>query len=447
MKRRALPFVLLAAMITCLCGCGGKEMSDSNSAPGYVQPDNDRVNPIIEPKPEWDYYETSNGYISVQSYNGKDKVVTIPDELDGKPVKRLGLFFSVDNGITTTLKIPASVEDIWNIDGGDNLTELIVDEGNPKYYSQDGCIYQKEEIGEYSYVTFIRCPTGKKGEVVLADGTETIGSGAFADCKLMTSVKLPESVRYISDSFTDCTALTSVYLPDSLSLIGTLAFSGCTSLETIDIPESANIYAHAFDGTPFLENLIKQDPFVVINGTLVDATSVSGEAVIPDSVKAIAFGAFAPYDGSNTRLKKVTIPEGYTFLDGGAFLDCEGLEEVVLPESLWEIGYNAFENCVSLKTIELPSGLEEIGMEAFRGCTGLTSLDIPDGVTELSWGAFRDCENLERVSVPDSVVYAGYVGCFEGCDKVAVTFKGETYTAADIDDFYAAVEENANKQV
>lgn len=444
MKRQAFTFSVLAASMLFLCGCGDRTASDSNQS--FDRPNNDRVNPIIEPEPEWDYYESSNEYIVLQGYNGKDRVVTVPTELDGKPVKRLGLFFSVDNGVTATLKIPASVEDIWNIDGGDSLVELIVDEANPKYYSQDGCIYLKSNPDTYSVNELFRCPTGRKGEFVVADGTEWIHSGAFENCRSLTSVKLPESVKYISNAFIDCVSLTNVELPETLSKIGSMAFSGCTSLETLDIPEDANISAHAFDGTPFLEKLIEKDPIVVINGILVDGTAVSGEAVIPDGVQIIAYGAFAPYDGVNTELKKVTFPESCTFIDTGAFLDCEGLEEVIFPEGLWEIGPNAFENCVSLKNVEFPSGLVEIGMEAFRGCTGLTSLDIPDGVTELSWGAFRDCVNLERVSVPDSVVYTGYIGCFEGCEKVSVTFKGKTYTADNIDEFYAAVEENSAQE-
>ena len=446
MKKHAISLLVCAAIMTTLCGCGGKTGSSVPRTPSNVQPDNDRVNPILEPEPEWGYYETDDGQLVLQSYRGKDKSLTIPAELDGKPVKRLSTFFSIDNDVTTALKIPAALKDIGGIDAGDALTEIIVEEGNEKYFTADGCLYEKMVYDTFSVVSLIRCPPGKKGGAAVADGTEYISSGAFEGCKYITAVDIPESVMSIAASFIDCTSLTSVSLPEDVRISG-YAFKGCTSLETLDIPETVtDISAHAFDDTPFLQKLIEQDPFVVINGILIDATTLKGEVTLPDNIETIAHSAFAPYYDSNTWLKKVTFPQGFIRVDYGAFVDCEALEEVVLPEGLEEIDMYAFDNCSGLKSIELPSSLTEIEMYAFRGCTSLTSVDIPNGVTYISSGAFQNCEALERVNIPDSVVYVGFGGCFEGCEKISVTFKGNAYTAANIDDFYAAVEENAQNE-
>lgn len=446
MKKRALSLLVCAAVMTTLCGCGDKNAPvNENSLPGYVQPDNERVNPILEPEPEWEYYESDDGQLVLQSYRGKDKSLTIPGELDGKPVKRLSTFFSIDNDVTTALKIPAALKDIGGIDAGDNLTEFIVEEGNEKYYSADGCLYEKTVYDSFSVVSLIRCPSGKQGGVSVADGTEYISSYAFEGCKYITAVDIPEGVMSVAASFIDCTSLTSIKLPENVRISG-YAFKGCTSLETIDIPETADISAHAFDDTPFLQKLMEQDPFVVVNGILIDATTLKGEVTLPDNIETIAFGAFAPYYDSNTWLKKVTFPEGFSIVDYGAFVDCEALEEVVLPDGLEEIDMYAFDNCTALKSIELPDGLTDIGMYAFNGCASLTGVDIPDGVTYIGSGAFQNCENLERVSVPDSLVYVGFGGCFEGCEKLTVTFKGNTYTYAELEKFYEAVEENARAQ-
>lgn len=53
----------------------------------------------------------------------------------------------------------------------------------------------------------------------------------------------------------------------------------------------------------------------------------------------------------NYSLASVTVPEGATFLDDGAFYCCTNLATVNLPATLESIGYNAFCQCKELKTI------------------------------------------------------------------------------------------------
>lgn len=438
MRFRILSIIICTIFLATLCGCNNEpEPPVDEPAPPV------RVMPIEEPLPEWEYSENLFDGITIRAYNGNDVVAEIPAELDGKPVTQLSLFFEITNDVTTTLKFPASIEDIPSGDLGKNLTEFIMDEGNERYFSKNGCIFYKSYSGND---VLAKCPQGRSGEFVVPNDVESISGGAFNGCDKITSVKLPESVQYIGGmAFYNCTALTSVNLPEALTSIDSYSFEGCTSLETLEIPEGvSDIGAHAFDGTPFLEKLIEQDPLVVINGILVDGSALKGEVVIPDTVTEITGGAFVPsHEDENTTLTKVTLPEGLTIVDYDAFEDCTALETVILPESIRYIRFSAFENCTSLKSIDLPSGLISIGMCAFRGCTSLTEVDIPDGVTSIDMEAFEGCENLERVSVPDSVIRTSLNDCFEGCEKINVTFKGKTYTAANIEEFYAAVEENA----
>lgn len=418
MKKTILSLVLCAAVAGTLCGCD----NSAESAPdtGVSAPiDNIRVNPVEESRPEWEYRVQEDGTVEVTAYNGSAAVVKIPEEIDGKPVKSLGYRFSVENSQSTTLEIPACVTYIPSYGMGEGLTEYIIGDGSERYYSEDGMIF--EVFGSTGTNRLYACPQGRKGEITVPDGVTEIGSYAFSRCAGITSVKLPDSVERIRNgAFGDCTALASVNIPSSVTEIDGYAFQGCTSLETLDIPETVTDFGqYVFSETPFINNIIEKNTFAVINGTLVDGTAAKGETTVPDNVTTIAYNAFKPYDAENTWLTKLTIPDGVT-----------------------KIGSNAFEDCTALTEVILPSDIKEIGSGWFEGCTGLTSFDIPNGVESLGSYLFRGCTNLTKVTIPDSVVKIDESLCFEGCDKVNITFKGKTYTKADIEELFKAVYEN-----
>lgn len=72
--------------------------------------------------------------------------------------------------------------------------------------------------------------------------------GAFFNCKTLTSIYVPNSVRYMGEySFAYCSSLVSVHLPDSITYIPNMAFEGCTSLPQITLGRCVtNIFSDAF---------------------------------------------------------------------------------------------------------------------------------------------------------------------------------------------------------
>lgn len=86
-------------------------------------------------------------------------------------------------------------------------------------------------------------------EKIIVDGVEysvtSIGYEAFAECKALTSVKMPSVTSIDNRAFRDCSNLTSVDMP-SVTIIGGAAFWACSSLTSVAMPSVTSIGSVAF---------------------------------------------------------------------------------------------------------------------------------------------------------------------------------------------------------
>ncbi|MDE7063218.1 MAG: leucine-rich repeat domain-containing protein, partial [Lachnospiraceae bacterium] len=115
----------------------------------------------------------------------------------------------------TTIAIPASVSSLSGnaFDGCSKLSMIDVASGNAAYASADGCLYDR------TMTRLIRCPEGKSS-VTISGGTTTIGSGAFAYCRAVESLSLPESVTAIEDNAFSGSGIKTILIPGSVTAIG-----------------------------------------------------------------------------------------------------------------------------------------------------------------------------------------------------------------------------------
>jgi len=159
-----------------------------------------------------------------------------------------------------------------------------------------------------------------------------VGENAFKNCKVLTSVALPNSVTKIkSSAFAYCGNLTSVTIPNSVTTIGNNAFSNCKSLTSVTIPDSVTtIGDYAFSSCTSLKEF--KGKFAADNGRCL--------------IKDNTLIAYANASGTT-----YTIPDSVTTIGGYAFYYCNKLTSVTIPDSVTTIGNYAFTSCYSLATV------------------------------------------------------------------------------------------------
>lgn len=99
-----------------------------------------------------------------------------------------------------------------------------------------------------------------------------IGERAFALCKNLTSITIPNSVVSFDEFAFNSSGLTSIEIPNSVTSIGLNVFAGCSNLVSITIPDNiTNIYAGAFFGCTNLKEITILNPKCEIydNGTTI----------------------------------------------------------------------------------------------------------------------------------------------------------------------------------
>lgn len=171
-----------------------------------------------------------------------------------------------------------------------------------------------------------------------------IENSAFANCYILDSIKIPNSVKSIgANAFQNCMGLGLVTFSDHLEYIGNSAFNN-SGLASVQLPSSlVEIGANAFQNcTTFVE--IRFD--------------------------------------KNCKL---------SVIGNSAFEGCEKLGIMPIHFSVRTIGARAFYGCADLFTIVLPHTISYIGDYAFEGCNRLTFyIESVDSTSKWSANWYND---------------------------------------------------------
>lgn len=220
----------------------------------------------------------------LKRYFGSDKNLVIPES-----VTEISLDHFSDQQQFESITIPKALTNFRsNIPEYWKVNRIEVDEANPKYYSKDGCLIDKETD------TLVWCYSGN---VIPNDiSIKKIGTNAFMNREDIKSILIPNGVEEIEcGAFQECINLEEIIIPESVIKIGQSAFYNCKKLIEINLPPSLTVI----------------DSFVF--GSCFNLLSVH----IPDSLTTIECGAFA---GCN-KLKEIELPgdcleEGKNFCGG-----------------------------------------------------------------------------------------------------------------------------------
>ncbi|MBD5584680.1 MAG: leucine-rich repeat domain-containing protein, partial [Clostridia bacterium] len=322
-------------------------------------------------------------------------------------------FTAIGRGMFTNLTYYYQVYDYQNSEWSDILEK--------EYYacnSLQNITVKATNVGAYAFANCTGLKTVSFEDETSVDGAKgniqfTVGEGAFKGCTEITSVNFGNcTVRSIgAQAFDGCSSLSSVVLPEGLNSVGSGAFAG-TNLAT-GSSSSYNIVGNAVFCGDTLILFTGSGSYTVpgqVNGetiTKIGAYAFAGSNVtsvtIPATVTEIGEGAFA-----GSTLNSVTISASLKEIPAYAFYNTK-LTQITLPKSVTYVGDYALANNTNLSTFTfVPDNNAEFGNFVFSGCTALQGIELNAKITQMGNGTFTGCTALRTVVLPNLTALGSY---------------------------------------
>ena len=321
----------------------------------------------------------------------------------------------------TTIIIPAGAQFVpENFAQHGSVKEFVVEEGNSKYFSQDGVLYGYDEEGRQILISY---PKAKEDTTyTVLEGTVEIGYNAFYYRENLEEIILPESLEILGDSALEgATALKELVLPAGVHTLEYDSLYNCKSMTTLTMSENlseGSVNNNMLGSCNALTTIIVPAGVQFVPENFAQHGSVTEFVVEEGNSKYFSQdGVLYGYDeeGRQILISYPKAKEGttYTVLEGtveigqDAFRSRESIEEIILPEGLEVIGQNGFTYCKALRKMGLPASVTTIGYDAFYGCSSLTEFTLSENLTKenVNNSILGGCGQLTTLYVPVAAAY------------------------------------------
>ena len=316
-------------------------------------------------------YFKSGGGVSLLSYSGKAKELTIPSSIENTPVTGINSYCFYRNKTLTKVIIPDSITSIG--DGAFMEAVALKEITLPNHqtsladYLFAGCeklekINHESPITELGMSSLFASSSLDLGNIL--DSVVSYGEFALSGTSL-TSWKMPEKMEELPTGLLyNCKNLTSVTLNRGVKSIGSTAFAA-TPIKALTLPNSVNsIGEAAFQECKELTSL-----------------------VLPQ-IEAIPSNMCAGCG----KLASIAIPGRVKSIGDQAFKGCSSLRIATISTLVTHIGKRAFMECTSLISVEFltNNGTLTLADEVFLGCSALKAYKIPQATFEVRKDVFKD---------------------------------------------------------
>ena len=411
---------------------------------------------------DYDYSVRDDQTVFILAYTGKDKVVNIPEEIEGKKVGVIGHIAFLSNSIeivnipnTVTvlsyecffrcgnlreINIPESVSEI----GGVPVTEcpsvekINVSEKNNYYRSVDGVLFSKD-MSQLIYYPSNKAGDSYKVPDEVKEFSPCADNGAFNYNQNLKSVTLNANINLSSwnfprSSFAYASKLEAIYvdsknpyltsdngilyskdktilvsypanrsqtryvMPDNVRRMSENAFYGAKNLKEIQLSKKLEIRVYGVQFFLGCRNLES----ISIPESNNDFYTVDGVLFRKRDFDGLDNPSLISYP-QNKKDSKYEVPTTVKSIGVSAFEGNTNLSTVIIPDNVEEINGSAFMDCTLLSKVVLPSNLKEITYWTFNNCSSLTDIDIPASVTTVGVSAFLNCSSLNNVTIPFNV--------------------------------------------
>ena len=232
--------------------------------------------------------------------------------------------------------------------------------------------------------TFLSCHnlasiTGIASQSGAWDNITKIGEEAFNECKALTTIKLPNSLKTLDkEAFRSCWNLKNLEYGSQLETIGEGAFQDNIS---------------GFEKFYFKGSVKNVGSYAFANGKLT-CVHLKGDMTMGDYVfqndKSLKYVEFPATSSATQPLTKVT---------EGMFQNCTSLPFITLPSTVTEIKTKAFDGCSSLKYVNiLAASPATLGANAFPTTAGVyvKPSKLSAYQANAAWNAYNPKDTYEQ---------------------------------------------------